>query len=169
MPCCFPTLPDGTETRAVFGNYTTNPHCVFEPRAIPGSQKLIFTASAHHANTGGSLVLLDPNKAADGDAAMVRLSPEVAFPETEGWPKSYFANPWPLSEQHYLVAWSNREMIGWPGPPEPVNAMGIYLYDAFGNLTLVEDNAGPRRLLAVAFRHARRARPQGSLRLLPPT
>jgi hypothetical protein len=68
---------------------------------------------------------------------MTRLTPEVAFPETEGWPMSYFANPYPFSENHYLVAWSDKEMIGWPGPPEPENALGIYLYDAFGNLTLL--------------------------------
>ena len=104
------TLPDGTETRAVFGNYTTNPHCVFEPRAIPGSQKLIFTASGHHAFTGGSLVLLDPNHSADGEGAMRRLTPEVVFPETEGWPQSYFANPYPLSESHYLTAWSDAPL-----------------------------------------------------------
>jgi cytochrome c553 len=131
------TLPDGSGAQAVFGNYTQNPHCVFEARAIPGSRKLIFTASGHHANTGGSLVLLDPNKGADGDGPMTRLTPEVCFPETEGWPMTYFVNPYPLSENHYLVAWSDQEMIGWPGPPEPVNATGIYLFDAFGNLNLV--------------------------------
>ena len=131
------TLPDGTNARAVFGNFTQNPHCTFEARAIPGSRKLIFTASGHHANTGGSLVLLDPSRGVDGDAPMTRLTPEVCFPETEGWPKTYFANPYPLSENHYLVAWSDQEMIGWPGPPEPVNAAGIYLFDAFGNLNLL--------------------------------
>jgi hypothetical protein len=131
------TLPDGTNARAVFGNFTQNPHCTFEARAIPGSRRLIFTASGHHANTGGSLVLLDPSRGVDGDAPMTRLTPEVCFPETEGWPKTYFANPYPLSENHYLVAWSDQEMIGWPGPPEPVNAAGIYLFDAFGNLNLL--------------------------------
>lgn len=131
------TLPDGTGAQALFGNFTVNPHCTFEPRVIPGSRKLIVTASGHHANTGGSLVLLDLNRAADGPEAMRRLTPEVCFPETEGWPLSYFANPFPLSENHYLVAWSDQEMIGWPGPPEPVNATGIYLFDAFGNLNLL--------------------------------
>jgi mono/diheme cytochrome c family protein len=131
------TMPDGTNAQAVFGNYTQNPHCVFEARAIPNSRKLIFTASGHHANTGGSLVLLDLNRGADNTSAMVRLTPEVCFPETEGWPKSYFINPYPLSENHYLAAWSDQEMIGWPGPAEPVNATGIYLFDAFGNLNLI--------------------------------
>ena len=131
------TMPDGTNAQAIYGNYSHNPHCVFEARAIPNSRKLIFTASGHHANTGGSLVLLDYNLGADNPAAMTRLTPEVCFPETEGWPKSYFVNPWPLAENHYLVAWSDLEMIGWPGPPEPVNATGIYLFDAFGNLNLL--------------------------------
>ena len=30
---------------------------------------------------------------------LTRLTPEVAFPEAEGWPATYFANPYPLSEQ----------------------------------------------------------------------
>jgi len=136
------TLPDGTGARAIYGNYTQNPHCVFEARAIPGSQKLIFTASGHHANTGGSLVLLDPNVGADGPSPLTRLTPEVCFPESEGWPKTYFANPYPLSENHYLVAWSDQPLPpgvpppawGMPGPP---NDLGIYLFDAFGNLNLV--------------------------------
>lgn len=136
------TLPDGTGTRAVFGNYTENPHCIFEARSIPGSQKLIFTASGHHAYTGGSLVLLDPNRASDGEAAMTRLTPEVCFPESEGWPQSYFSSPYPLSETHYLVAWSPQPLP--PGTPRPLWGMpggekdlGIYLFDAFGNLNLL--------------------------------
>jgi hypothetical protein len=136
------TLPDGTNARAVFGNFTTNPHCFFEARSIPGSEKLIFTASGHHAFTGGSLVLLDPRRAPDGEAAMSRLTPEVVFPEAEGWPQTYFANPYPLSESHYLVAWSAsplppgtpRPRWGMPGPP---NDLGLYLFDTFGNLTLL--------------------------------
>ncbi len=136
------TLPDGTGARAIYGNYTQNPHCVFEARAIPGSQKLVFTASGHHANTGGSLVLLDPNVGADGPSPITRLTPEVCFPESEGWPKTYFANPYPLSENHYLVAWSDQPLPpgvpppawGTPGPPDD---LGIYLFDAFGNLNLI--------------------------------
>jgi len=53
------TLPDGTGARALFGNYSRNPECVFEARSIPGSSRLVFTASGHHSITAGSLVLLD--------------------------------------------------------------------------------------------------------------
>lgn len=136
------TLPDGTGTRAIFGNYTENPHCVFEARSIPGSQKLIFTASGHHSYTAGSLVLLDPTRASDGESAMTRLTPEVCFPESEGWPATYFTSPYPLSEEHYLVAWSPRPAP--PGTPRPLWGMpggekdlGIYLFDSFGNLNLL--------------------------------
>jgi hypothetical protein len=136
------TMPDGTDARAVYGNYTPNPHCVFEARRIPGSRKIIFTASGHHAQTSGSLVLLDPNRGSDGPQPLTRLTPEVVFPEAEGWPATYFANPYPLSEQHYLVAWSAaplppgtpRPLWGMPGPP---NDLGIYLFDSFGNLNLI--------------------------------
>lgn len=156
------TMPDGTNAQAIYGNYSQNPHCVFEARAIPNSRKLIFTASGHHANTGGSLVLLDYNLGADNPAAMTRLTPEVCFPETEGWPKSYFVNPWPLSENHYLVAWSDLEMIGWPGPPEPVNATGIYLFDAFGNLNLLYRDPAISSMSPVPVRPRPRPHPVAS-------
>lgn len=136
------TLPDGTNPRAVFGNFTTNPHCMFEARRIPGSPKLVFTASAHHGITGGSLVLLDPRLGPDHPAAMTRLTPEVCFPESEGWPATYYADPYPLSEKYYLVAWSASPLP--PGTPRPhwgmpgeASDLGIYLFDVFGNLTLL--------------------------------
>jgi hypothetical protein len=130
------TMPDGTAPQALFGNYTRKPHAIFEARAIPNSRKIIFTASAHHSNTGGSLVLLDPNRGSDGEGPMTRLTPEVPFPEVEAWPKTYFVNPLPLSEEHYLVAWSDRPLER-TGPPAEAADIGIYLFDAFGNLNLI--------------------------------
>ncbi len=130
------TMPDGTSARAIFGNYTRKPHAVFEARAIPASDKFIFTASAHHSNTAGSLVLLDLNKGSDGEGPMTRLTPEVPFPEVEAWPSTYFANPYPLSEEHYFVAWSDTPLVQ-PGLPAGAAAIGVYLLDAFGNLNLI--------------------------------
>ncbi len=135
------TNPDGTNPQLVYGNYTARPQVKFEARSIPGSQKLIITAGPHHSNVGGSLVLLDRTRGMEEAAPIVRLTPEVPFPETEGWANMYYANPFPLSEEHYLVAWSDRKL-----PPHcrvddsgqnPVNATGLYLYDAFGNLNLL--------------------------------
>ncbi|MHB8866878.1 MAG: HzsA-related protein, partial [Pirellulaceae bacterium] len=130
------TFPDGTGVQAVYGNFTRNPECFFEARSIPGSRRLVFTASGHHSITAGSLALLDPRYGPDSPAALTRLTPEVCFPESEGRPTSYYANPFPLSEEHYLVAWSDRP-LRFQGETNDTAALGVYLYDAFGNLTLL--------------------------------
>ncbi|MBM4031172.1 MAG: hypothetical protein FJ291_05235 [Planctomycetes bacterium] len=124
--------PDGGLPNLVYGGFTRNPHCVFEARAIPGSHKLIFTASAHHAITAGSLCLLDPSRGTEETPPITRLTPDVCFPESEGWPSNYFANPYPLSERYHLVAWCPK-----PIQPHQPNGTGLYLFDAFGNLELI--------------------------------
>ncbi len=136
------TNPDGTSPQLVYGNYTPKPQCIFEARSIPGSNKMVFTATAHHSITGGSLVLLDRRLGTEYDRPITRLTPEVCFPEVEGEPSSYYANPWPLSEEHYLVSWADHGLPPHaymkPGDPRnPPNAAGLYLYDAFGNLNLL--------------------------------
>lgn len=131
---------DGSNPQLVYGNYTVAPQVVIEARSIPGSTKLVFTAAAHHSIYGGSLCLLDRSLGTEGAQPLTRLTPEVRFPETEGNESHYFADPWPLSDEFFLVAWSQA-----PLPPHcrvetvqnPVNATGIYLLDAFGNLELL--------------------------------
>ena len=136
------TRPDGTGTRLVYKNFTRSPHCVFEPRSIPNSDKIIFTASGHHSQTMGSLVRLDPSAGTEGADPITRLTPEVCFPEIEGWPLSSYATPWPLSERCYLVSWG---MTGakHPGPagwarwhavPDRIKEMGVCWFDAAGQL-----------------------------------
>ena len=135
------TLPDGSFARAVYGNFTTDPIAMLEARSVPNSNRLVFTASAQHSITGGSLVLLDPRQGPDVPEAMKRLTPEVVFPESEGWPRHYYANPFPLSEDFYLVAWSNQRLVEEHERSQsllnPPNATGLYLLDAFGNLDLI--------------------------------
>jgi Hydrazine synthase alpha subunit middle domain/F5/8 type C domain len=131
---------DGTNPQLVYGNYTMKPQVKCEARSVPGSSKLVITAGAHHSITGGALCLLDRSKGTEYDEPLTRLTPEVVFPETGGQPEHYYANPWPLSEEYFLVAWSDQRL-----PPHcratdeqnPRNAMGLYLYDAFGNQELL--------------------------------
>ncbi|MEW6160201.1 MAG: discoidin domain-containing protein [Verrucomicrobiota bacterium] len=128
--------PDGTNARLVYGNYSQAPHCTFEPRAIPCSHKMIFTASGHHSQTMGSLVLLDPTKGSEGPAPIQRLTPQTPFPEIEAWPHGYFANPWPLSEETLLVSWG-VEAETREGRQRPRNGMGIHLFSTAGGLELL--------------------------------
>lgn len=133
------SLPNGMHGDLVYGNFTKSPQATMEPRPIPGSDKIIFTASAHHSITGGSLVLLDRTRGTEGDAPITRLTPEVPFPEAEKNIGMFYANPWPLSETTYLVSWSQQILPAHRriGLDQAVNGQGIYLSDAFGNLDLL--------------------------------
>jgi hypothetical protein len=134
---------DGTNGQLVYGNYTTKPQCIFEARQIPGTQKLVFTAAAHHSIMGGSLAILDRTKGYEYEQPLKRLTPDVPFPETEANREMYYANPYPLSEDFYLTAWSCRALPPHAGSTQiadgrnPVNATGIYLLDGYGNLELL--------------------------------
>ena len=150
------TLPDGTSARALFGNYSRNPECIFEARSIPGSSRLVCTASGHHSITAGSLVLLDPKVGADNPQALTRLTPEVPFPESEGTPATYYANPYPLSEDYHLVAWSDRP-LKFQGQVNDTAALGVYLRDVFGNLELLYRDPAIGSQYPLAIRPRRRA------------
>jgi mono/diheme cytochrome c family protein len=126
----------------VYKNFTRIPHCVFEPRSIPNSDKIIFTASGHHSQTMGSLVRLDPAAGTEGANPITRLTPEVCFPEAEGWPLSSYATPWPLSERFYLVSWGTpgakhpgpAGWARWHSVPDQIKEMGVCWFDAAGQL-----------------------------------
>jgi len=131
------TRPDGSNPLAVWGNATPTPHCTFQIQPIPGSQKLVFTGSAHHSITAGSIALVDPAVARDGEAAITRITPEIPFPEAEGGNiPEYYEAPWPLSEKYFLVGYSPLPLVWEPGA-NPPNAVGICLLDRWGNRELI--------------------------------
>jgi predicted esterase len=75
--------PDGGNVRIYYGNNTWNPAGLWEARAIPGSHRVMATASPHHGMSAGSVVLLDVTRGVDGQEPQTRLTPEVRFPESE--------------------------------------------------------------------------------------
>ena len=132
--------PDGTNPVAVWGNAAPKPNCTFQAKPIPGSRKLVFIASAHHAVTGGPVCLLDPGIDPNSLDAITRVTPGP-FPEAEsGTIPEYYESPWPLSETQFLVAYSRDRLI-FEGEhmhnPNPDNALGLYLLDAAGNRELI--------------------------------
>ncbi|MBN1817446.1 MAG: hypothetical protein JW828_08795 [Sedimentisphaerales bacterium] len=144
------TNPDGTATRALFGNYTMHINACYQPRAVPDSEKVVFIAGAHHADVGGSLVLLDPRAVGldartgeDRFAAIEKLTPEICYPESTGWPESYFHSPWPLSEDMYLVAFSFDPLPGMSAKETRRDTeTGVYYFDRFGNMELLYQDKG---------------------------
>ncbi|MHB8899802.1 MAG: galactose-binding domain-containing protein, partial [Thermoguttaceae bacterium] len=128
--------PDGRDPRSFHGNYPTDrekrPWMEMSPRAIPGSNRYVATAAAHHGHAFGSLVAVDYRTEDDGAMAQVeRLTPDVPLPESEGEKsmiRQYMAygTPWPLSEDDYLCVYH----------PEGKNR-GIYWIDRYGNRELL--------------------------------
>jgi hypothetical protein len=141
--------PDGCNPSILFGNYTQQINACFQPRAIPGSNRIVFVAGAHHADVGGSLVVfdpahekLDPVTGQDRFDSIDVLTPDVCFPEAPGWPKSYFHSPWPLSENYFLVSFSFEPLPGMgPGVNQDTHT-GIYYFDRFGNMELLYKEDG---------------------------
>ncbi|MHC4540060.1 MAG: HzsA-related protein [Planctomycetota bacterium] len=136
--------PDGTNPSVLFGNYTQRINACYQPRSIPGSNRIVFIAGAHHANVGGSLVIFDPTReeldaqtGQDRFDAIEVLTPEVCFPEAPGWPASYFHSPWPLSEDYFLVAFSFEPLPGMGPDVKKDTYTGLYYFDRFGNLELL--------------------------------
>lgn len=151
--------PDGGGVAAFYGNNTLNPVGVWEARPIPGSNRVMATAAAHHAMTAGSIILLDVTKGIDGLDPITRLTPDALFPESEfpvqhwhatagvpappdvpveerRWPGHCYRTPYPLSEDFFLAAYSFEPLIGEP-LANRANMFGLYLVDRFGNKELI--------------------------------
>lgn len=142
------TTPDGRNALSIHGNYPADwknrPCMEMDIRAIPGSNKLIAVAAAHHGQTYGSIVLVDPEVEDDDAMSPVRMiTPDERLPETEyGYfcREASYATPWPLSEDYYICVFGYPEF-----DPSVKNARdryttenyGIYLLDAFGNKELL--------------------------------
>jgi hypothetical protein len=140
---------DGSNPAVLFGNYTVRPWACYQAKAVPDSSKVVFVAGGHHANIGGALVLLDPSRRAydpisgeDRPEAIEVLTPELGFAEADGWPKSFYYSPWPLSENHYLVAFSHDPLPGGYTAHHQDSETGLYYFDRFGNLELLYRQAG---------------------------
>ncbi len=125
------TTPDGRDPRALHGNFKPshdlNPDMELSVTAIPGSPRYVATASAHHGQAYGSLIVIDPRVPDDDALAPVRrLTPDVGFPETAEQGTFAYGTAWPLSEHYYLCVYSPTG-----------DGHGIYLLDAFGNRELL--------------------------------
>ncbi len=155
--------PDGSDVRIYYGNNTYNPVGIWECRSVPGSNRLMATAAAHHAMTAGSIILVDVTRGVDGLEPITRLTPDAPFPESETpvinlgsgkwfnpvgfqppplpveamrWPGHCYRTAWPLSEKYFFAAYSFDPLIGEPDANWPA-MFGLYLVDAFGNKELV--------------------------------
>ena len=132
--------PDGTRQRAYYGTGSFWPNSLFHARPCPDAPyRFTATVSGHHGQCmTGELVLFDTLRGEGSTNGVVRrfvqegeVRPIIRDRLTDfSWPK--FAFPQPLSCDYVLVAARPNLFDGW----------GLYLADAFGNLTPVVEEKG---------------------------
>ncbi|MBI9016190.1 MAG: NPCBM/NEW2 domain-containing protein [Phycisphaerae bacterium] len=124
------TSPDGRDARSIHGNFKEkqqdNPVMEMDVRAIPGSHKYVATATAHHGQAYGSLIMIDPNIRDDNKMGpLTKLTLDAKFPEADisQTKDQKYATAWPLNEDWYFCVY-DAEGETARGPD---NNYGIYL------------------------------------------
>ena len=170
--------PDGTGVSHLYGNYSENICVATELKTIPHSPLFVATAAAHHNLTSGSLFILDLAKGEDGLAPVTRLTPEVPFPEGEGWKLGgTYCSPMPVNDTLFFCAYSDEPLsfpYGHPRCPRkgcgaawPTQAAyGIWLIDTLGGRELIYKDPEISTFNPIPV--AKRKRPPVLASVLPP-
>jgi formylglycine-generating enzyme required for sulfatase activity len=133
--------PDGTGQVEYYGSGSYFPPSFFYARPVPEHPTMLagIVTGHHGTHRSGRLLLLDPALGRYEATGVVQeipgwgkqVEPVVADRIVDGvWP--HFLHPYPLSEKYMLVAMKEHPNALW----------GIYLADAFDNITLVKEIEG---------------------------
>lgn len=146
--------PDGTKHAIYYGNNTNSPGGVIDPRPLPESNLVLCIFGSCHDRPWGALALLDRSKGVDGKEAVVKIWPEhardfigVGNYDTFKKLKVYYEDPYPLSQNQFLVS----KTLDW----EKNEKMGLFVVDMKGNETLLYKDAkqGVYDAMPLAPRH----------------
>ncbi len=133
------TYPDGTQVSTFWGNQSVWPDLLKDARSISGSQRVMFTGSAHHDWFSGSIGMIDPSRGSNFPNGLTKITADVPWPEVGNGPvdpiespdyhpsgkyRAYYS-PYPLSEHDFLVS------------AERDGKFVLYLMDVDGNRELI--------------------------------
>jgi hypothetical protein len=135
--------PDGTHAATFWGNQSVWPDLLKDARPIPGSDRVMFTGSAHHNWFAGSIGIVDTRKGLNFPGGLTKVTAELEWPESGNGPvdpaesENYhksgdyvaYQTPYPLSEELFLVS-ANR-----------AGKFVLYLMDTAGNKELIYEGA----------------------------
>ncbi len=135
--------PDGTNVQTYWGNQSRWPDVLTEARAIPGSNRVMFTGLGHHDWFNGALGIIDPAGGLNYPNGLTKVTPEVRWTEVGDGPaektesKNYhsckafraYKTPYPLSEEDFLCS---AIISGGRG-----GRFQLYLMDIHGNRELI--------------------------------
>jgi len=132
--------PDGTNVTAFWGNQSVWPDHLAEPRAIPGSGRVMFTGVGHHQWFNGSIGIVNPAKGLNYPKGLTKVTPDLQWAEVGNGPAALpsenddyhaagkfraYKTPYPLSAEDFLVSAKRG------------NKFSLYLMDIRGNRELI--------------------------------
>jgi hypothetical protein len=131
--------PDGTMISHYYGNDTIYPYMISEAKAIPDSLKIIANGMGHHNNHAGSIIRIDTNIAENGTNAVMRITPEILYGESnETGYKTYgqYNTPLPITE-NLIIATYSPVQVHHQGQTPPSSPYVISLVDDMGGREII--------------------------------
>jgi len=166
--------PDGTGLNAFWGNQSHWPDMLLNPRAIPGTTKVVFNATGHHDAYGGPLGIIVPSEGMNYPDGLYNLTPHVPWCEVGNGPadKPYnaefqapacygaFHTPFPIGKDLLLVSARIGKPVMTQRDPD-LSYFQLYLMDYDGNMELLYKGA-------FNVLHAQPIRSRPMPRVIPP-
>ncbi|MBN2476717.1 MAG: PD40 domain-containing protein [Pirellulales bacterium] len=100
--------PDGTGLSGFFGNRVLAPGTFMDAQPVPGTNKIVATATNHNGPCRGGIVLIDPTKGANSKEAITNLTPEIELYGISGvygnGLRGPYEKPFAVGNNKFLVA-----------------------------------------------------------------
>ncbi|MDR1817736.1 MAG: hypothetical protein LBR07_06145, partial [Puniceicoccales bacterium] len=162
---------NGALVETFWGNQSVWPDLLKDARQIPGSQRVMFTGSAHHNWFAGSVGIIDPRKGLNFPLGLTKVTQDVAWPECGNGPVdpkendtyhksgkyTAYYSPYPLSEKLFLVS-ANRAGAYLVRRPDGTTRPSTERFPRKFVLLLM-DTDGNRELVAEGAHHIFDAQP----------
>ena len=100
--------PDGTLLTGYYGNRVLSPGTFMDAQPVPGTNKVVATATNHNGACRGGIVLIDPAKGANAKQAVTNLTPEIDIYQRGGvygnGLRGPYEKPFALGDDKFLVS-----------------------------------------------------------------
>lgn len=107
--------PDGSHLQVYFGNRVLSPATFMEPRAIPGSEKVLCTLTAHNGPCRGAIGVIDPARGPNAQGGILNLTPEVDIGKVNRGDgnsvRGPYESPFPLGGDLFLASRSGTVIL----------------------------------------------------------
>jgi len=147
------TNPDGANVEVLWGNMSTWPDNLLNPRPIPGSNRIMFSGVGHHNVFASSIGIINPGEGREYPFGLTKVTADVSFGESGDGPhrlprasEKYhstgafgsYTHAYPVSPNLFLVSAHPGRLKGRGHiNPKDLNRFRLYLMDMDGNMALL--------------------------------